>query len=120
MQAQNNLSPKARIAKRNAKHSSQATLAERIRIKMQYLNELENPLEYAEMEAQLRVWLKEFEVEEWADKTVLHWRESNGVRVVLRAHTKGEAILRVYKDEAAKRIAAMARRARTDARGQGG
>jgi hypothetical protein len=104
MQSQNNLSPKARVCKGASRRRSNATLIQRIRTKQQYLHELNNPQEYSEMEAQLREWLRDedFEIEEWADKTIIRWGRSP--RYVLQGHTRGEAVLGVYKQETSRRI----------------
>jgi hypothetical protein len=78
-------------------------LAERIRVKRQYEHELAHPQEYAEMETQLREWLhdEDLEIEDWADKTILHW--GHNPRLVFQAYTRGAAIKGVWQDEAAKR-----------------
>lgn len=75
------------------------TTAQRVRIKRQYEHELANPQEYAEMEAQLREWFPDIEIEEWADKTIIRWG-----RNTLQGHTRGEAIKGVWRDETQRQI----------------
>ena len=41
------------------------------------------------------------EIEEWADKTILHW--GHNPRLSFQAHTRGAAIKGVWQDEATKR-----------------
>ena len=97
------ISPKAKAAKVAERERYDAQLAQRINIKRQYEHELANPQEYAEMETQLREWLRneDFEIEEWADKTILHW--GHNPRLSFQAHTRGAAIKGVWQDEATKR-----------------
>ena len=94
-----NRTPEAIRRKHMSDKKYENNLAERIRIKQLYLDELADPEYYNEIERRLRKVLPGLTLTIAPNDTIARWRGEDGTTFVRRGYTRGDVLLQLWQTE---------------------